>query len=83
MSLRIEFDGVSDCNTMQNIETALRSHIGTSPNDEEWSVSIRSHGSFCVVLVKTAQQTRRKLFFLPAAELADAIPEWLDRYHLR
>jgi len=46
-------------------------------------VAVTSYGSYCIVLVKTAQQARRKLFFLRALELVEAIPIWLKQYPLR
>jgi len=83
MSLQIAFDGLWDSATMRRIESALRSCIGEPPGNEEWTVAVTSFGSFCVVFVKAAQQTRRKVFFVRSLELAEAIPEWLGQYPLR
>lgn len=83
MGLCIDFGGLWDVQTQEHIEDTIRTCIGDPPVGHEWSVLITSYGGFCVVLIKTTEQTRRKLFLLPAAELADAIPPWLDLYPLR
>jgi hypothetical protein len=82
MSLQINFDGLWDCETYTRIESTLRECVGTPPGDDEWNVSVTSYGNFCVVLVKTLQQTRRKAFELCGLELAAAIPAWLKEYPL-
>jgi hypothetical protein len=83
MSLLIDFDGLWDGGSETRVESALRECIGQPPGDEEWSVAVTSYGSYCMVFVKTAQQTRRKMFFLSASELAEALPVWLKQYPLR
>ena len=82
VSLQIDFDGLWNQGTMKRLESALRECIDP-PLGEVWSVSVTSFGSYCVVLVKATQQTRRKIFFLQAAELAEAIPVWLKQYPLQ
>jgi hypothetical protein len=83
MALRIDFDGFWDWGTTRRIEGALRQCLGDPPSGEEWSVSVTSFGSYCVVLVKTNHQTRRKLFLLHPFELTEAIPNWLKQYPLQ
>jgi hypothetical protein len=83
MGLHIEFDGIGDSETRVRIESALRQCICEPPEDEEWDVAVTSYGRYCIVLVKTAQQARKKLFFLRALELVEAIPIWLKQYPLR
>lgn len=83
MSLHVDFDGLWDVQTKARIDRALRSCIGDPPQDEEWSALVTSYGSYCIVLVKTLQQTRRKLFLLRALELSEAIPGWLKQYPLQ
>ena len=83
MSLQIHFDGPWEDETKAHIESALRSCIGNPPEDQNWSVLVTCYGSFSVVEVKTGQQSRSKLFLLPASELAKAIPDWLEMYPLR
>ena len=83
MSLLIDFDGLWNGGTEARVENALRECIGQPPGDEEWNVAVTSYGSYCMVVVKTAQQTRRKMFFLSASELVEALPVWLKQYPLR
>jgi len=83
MSLQIDFDGFWDWSTKKSIESALRECIGDPPRDEEWNVALTSYGGYCIVLAKTTQQTRRKMFFLRPSELAEVIPMWLKEYPLR
>ena len=83
MSLHINFDGVSDSGIQARIETAIRDCIGNPPRGEDWSVTVTSFGSGCTVVVKTPNQTRKKVFLLRASELPEAIPPWLRQYPLR
>jgi hypothetical protein len=83
VSLCVDFDGFWDTVVMKRIDDALRSCIGNPPDGEEWTVSLTSFSGYCVVFVKTLQQTRRKMFFLRASELVEAIPTWLELYPLR
>lgn len=84
MGLRIDFDGVKDLEARAHIESALRECIGEPPTkDEDWTVSVSMFGSYSTVSVKTPNQTRRKMFFLNASHLAEAIPVWLQQYPLR
>ena len=83
MSLTVNFEGLWTSDTKTRLEKALRECVGEPPGDEEWSLAVSSYGRYCIVLVKTAQQTRRKVFFLRAAELAEAIPMWLEQYPLQ
>jgi hypothetical protein len=83
MGLQIDFDGLWNQGTIERLESALRKCIGDPPPGEIWRVSVTSFGSYCVVLVKATQQTCRKVFFMKAAELAEAIPVWLKQYPLQ
>jgi hypothetical protein len=82
MGLQIDFDGLWNQDTVERLESALRECIDP-PSGEVWSVSVTSFGSYCVVLLKATQQTRRKVFLLQAAELAEAVPVWLKLYPLQ
>jgi hypothetical protein len=82
VDLQVDFEGISDSETRDRIEKAVRG-VGDVPEGERWSVRVSSLGSGCQVLVKTPNQTRKKLFFLRARELPEAIPTWLRQYLLR
>ena len=83
MGLHIDFDGVWDMKARARIEGAVRDCVGEPPKNEDWDVSIRTFGGYCLVSVKTLHQTRRKMFFSDVSKLAEAIPEWLQQYPLR
>jgi hypothetical protein len=83
MTLKIDFDGLWDWGTKTRFESTLRECIGEAPGNEEWNVFVTSYGCYCVVLVKTPQHTRRKVFLLRALELVEAIPAWLKQYPLQ
>ena len=83
MSLQIHFDGPWEDQTQAHLESTLRSYIGNPPGDQTWSVLVTCYGNFSTVLVKAGQQSRTKLFWLPASELAKAIPDWLGLYPLK
>jgi hypothetical protein len=82
MGLQIDFEGLWNQGTMKRLENSLRECIDPPPG-EAWSVSVTSFGSYCIVLVRATQQTRRKVFLLQAAKLAEAIPVWLKQYPLQ
>jgi hypothetical protein len=83
MGLQIHFDGSWDDATQAHLETTLRACIGNPPEGQDWVVLVTCYGNFSTVLVKATQQSRSKLFLLPATELAKAIPDWLEIYPLR
>lgn len=83
MSLFIEFEGFWEMTTRARTETALRTCIGNPPLGEGWTVLVTSFSDFCVVRVKTLQQTRRKVFLVCSSRLAELIPKWLEQYPLQ
>lgn len=83
MSLRIDFDVLWDPQAEVQVENAIRACVTDPGEGESWTALVTSFDSFCTILVRATQQTRRKLFLLPASELAEAIPEWLQQYPLR
>ena len=83
MSLDIHFDGAWEDKTKAHLESTLRACIGNPPEGQDWMVLVTCYGNFSMVLVKATQQSRSKLFLLPASELAKAIPDWLEIYPLR
>ena len=83
MSLQIGFEGTWDWEIKAHIESTLRAFVDGPPHGEEWTILVTSVGDFCIIRVRTAKQTRIKLFPLIPSELATKIPDWLNHYPVR
>ena len=68
---------------MRRIESALQPCMVEVAAEQDCSIIVTSYGTYCSVLVKTANQTRRKIFLMRPVELAAAVPAWLRLYPFR
>jgi len=85
LGLIIDFNEGWNSQTKGDIEDALRKCIGHPPDGETWVVSLTTGFAqhYCEVRVRTASQTRTRLFFEEPGNLPKTINDWINLYPLR
>jgi len=85
LGLIIDFNEGWNSQTKGDIEDALRKCIGQPPDGETWVVSLTTGFAqhYCEVRVRTASQTRTRLFFEEPGNLPKTINDWINLYPLR